>query len=78
VAVLTARQESLSDDGLSGLASYNGGMQWAFGLSAILSLGVIVLAVLLPNRLPESEQNPPVGHIADDESDETVPDALID
>ncbi|MCX6396443.1 MAG: MDR family MFS transporter [Propionibacteriales bacterium] len=52
VAVLTARQDSLSNDGFSGLAAYNGGMQWAFGLSAFLSLGVIVLATLLPNRLP--------------------------
>lgn len=52
IAVLTARQESLARDGLSGLASYSGGMQWAFGLSAFVSLGVIVLATLLPNRLP--------------------------
>ncbi len=63
VAVLTARRESLSDGGSSDLVSYNGGMQWAFALSAILSIGVIVLAVLLPNRLPESDpgQGEPAG-----------------
>ncbi len=54
IAILTARQASLSDGGASRLAAYNGGMQWAFGLSATLSIGVIVLATLLPNRLPES------------------------
>lgn len=52
VAVLTARQDSLRSAGSSVLGAYNGGMQWAFGLSAILSVGVIVLATLLPNRLP--------------------------
>lgn len=73
VAVLTARQESLSDGGASALGSYNGGMQWAFALSAFISVGVIVLAALLPNRLPASDHHDPVGHIADDELDESVP-----
>lgn len=52
VAVLTSRSESLAEDGASKLGAYVGGMQWAFGLSAFLSLGVIVLAIVLPGRLP--------------------------
>lgn len=80
VAVLTARQESLSEGGSSDLVSYNGGMQWAFGLSAILSIGVIVLAVLLPNRLPASEDGDEVvsgsGLDSDDDLDGFVDEAV--
>ncbi len=57
VAVLTARSDSLSEAGASDLGAYVGGMQWAFGLSAILSIGVIVLAVMLPGRLPAPEED---------------------
>jgi DHA2 family lincomycin resistance protein-like MFS transporter len=56
VAVLTARGDSLVADGASKLGAYVGGMQWAFGLSAILSVAVVVLAVVLPGRLPAPEQ----------------------
>jgi DHA2 family lincomycin resistance protein-like MFS transporter len=56
VAVLTARSDSLVADGASKLGGYVGGMQWAFGLSAILSIAVIVLALALPGRLPAQEE----------------------
>jgi DHA2 family lincomycin resistance protein-like MFS transporter len=56
VAVLTARGDSLAADGASKLGAYVGGMQWAFGLSAILSVVVVVLAVVLPGRLPAPAQ----------------------
>lgn len=57
VAVLTARGDSLAADGASRLGAYVGGMQWAFGLSAILSLAVVLLAVVLPGRLPTPAQD---------------------
>jgi DHA2 family lincomycin resistance protein-like MFS transporter len=57
VAVLTARGDSLAADGASRLGAYVGGMQWAFGLSAILSLAVVLLAVVLPGRLPAPAQD---------------------
>ena len=52
VAVLTARQTSLLDGGAAKLEAYVGGMRWAFALSALLSIVVIGLAVVLPGRLP--------------------------
>lgn len=57
VAVLTARSDSLIEDGASKLGGYVGGMQWAFGLSAILSVAVIVLALVLPGRLPSHDED---------------------
>jgi DHA2 family lincomycin resistance protein-like MFS transporter len=71
VAVLTARGDSLAADGASKLGAYVGGMQWAFGLSAILSIGVVVLAVILPGRLATYGQGPAdidreLGGIVDD------------
>lgn len=56
VAVLTARGDSLAADGASQLGAYVGGMQWAFALSAILSVVVVLLAVVLPGRLPAPAQ----------------------
>lgn len=88
VAILTARSDSLAESGSSDLASYVGGMQWAFGLSAIVSIGVIVLAVILPGRLPESEDGDHGGHggpgidldkkasLDDDLDDDVVGDAV--
>lgn len=58
IAVLTARNDSLLDGGASELGAYVGGMQWAFGLSAILSIAVIILAVVLPGRLPAGQDGP--------------------
>lgn len=75
VAVLTARGESLAKDGASELGAYVGGMQWAFGLSAVLSIAVIVLAVVLPGRLPSHGQAPAD---IDDELDDIVDDAIGD
>ncbi|MGO4255325.1 MDR family MFS transporter [Marmoricola sp. RAF53] len=73
VAVLTARGESLAKGGASGTSAYVGGMQWAFALSAVLSVVVIVLAVLLPGRLPQT--GGPVAPIGDDEIDDLLDDA---
>ena len=74
VAVLTARGDSLTADGASKLGAYVGGMQWAFGLSAVLSIAVIVLAVILPGRLPSHGQAP---QDFDGELDGLVDDATV-
>ncbi|MFL6108255.1 MAG: MDR family MFS transporter [Marmoricola sp.] len=58
VAVLTARSDSLLSDGASKLGAYVGGMRWAFGLSSFLSIAVVVLAVVLPGRLPAQGEQP--------------------
>jgi DHA2 family lincomycin resistance protein-like MFS transporter len=75
VAVLTARGDSLAADGASKLGAYVGGMQWAFGLSAILSIAVVVLAVILPGRLASYGQGPAD---IDGELDHIVDDAIGD
>jgi len=76
VAVLTARSDSLVADGASKLGGYVGGMQWAFGLSAILSIAVVVLALVLPGRLPATEGNPWESAELDDDLDEDVAPAI--
>src|SRR3954447_978688 len=75
VAVLTARGDSLAADGASKLGAYVGGMQWAFGLSAILSIAVVVLAVILPGRLASHGHGPAD---IDGELDGIVDDAIGD
>ncbi|MBW8749905.1 MAG: multidrug efflux MFS transporter [Propionibacteriales bacterium] len=75
VAVLTARSDSLAADGASRLGAYVGGMRWAFGLSAILSIAVVVLAVILPGRLASYGQGPAD---VDGELDGIVDDAIGD
>jgi DHA2 family lincomycin resistance protein-like MFS transporter len=78
VAVLTARQGSLSDGGSDKVHAYVGGMQWAFGLSAILSIAVIVLAAILPGRLPgHGEQPSDVDRELDDLVDGATGDATV-
>jgi MFS transporter, DHA2 family, lincomycin resistance protein len=79
VAVLTARGDSLAADGASKLGAYVGGMQWAFGLSAVLSVAVVVLAVILPGR-PASHGHGPADGPADvdGELDEIVQDGIGD
>ena len=32
-----------------------GGLQWAFGLGAVISLAVVVLALMLPKRTPDTD-----------------------
>jgi DHA2 family lincomycin resistance protein-like MFS transporter len=51
-AVLTSRSASLLADGASGESALAGGMRSAFLVSAVLSVVVVVLAFLLPARLP--------------------------
>lgn len=78
VAVLTARSDSLAAAGASSLGAYVGGMRWAFGLSAILSIAVVVLAVILPGRSAGPGQGPAdiVGEL-NDILDDGIADATV-
>ncbi len=53
VTVLSWRSAQLTAGGASEAAAYVGGVRAAFGISAVLAVGVVVLATMLPNRLPE-------------------------
>jgi len=53
VTVLTWHTTTLVHSGSTATEAAFGGMQWAFGASAVLSVGIIVLAWLLPKEAPE-------------------------
>ncbi len=57
VTVLSSRAASLAADGASATDAFVGGLRSAFGVSAVLALGIVVLAVLLPSRLPEQQDD---------------------
>ncbi|MEP6814767.1 MAG: MDR family MFS transporter [Marmoricola sp.] len=50
VTVLSSRSAALARGGADRLHALVGGMQWAFAVGAVLSLGVLALAFLLPGR----------------------------
>jgi DHA2 family lincomycin resistance protein-like MFS transporter len=52
VTVMSWRATELAQSGAGRLDALVGGMQWAFGLGAVASVGVLVLAFLLPARVP--------------------------
>ncbi|MFN8075765.1 MAG: DHA2 family efflux MFS transporter permease subunit [Kineosporiaceae bacterium] len=54
ISVLSVRGAALAEDGASEAAVLVGGLQWAFGLAAVLSVAVVVLAVMLPRRASHS------------------------
>ena len=39
-----------------------GGLQWAFGLGAVISLAVVVLALMLPRRTPATDDTAATEH----------------
>jgi DHA2 family lincomycin resistance protein-like MFS transporter len=53
VTVLSWHTTALARGGATTSEAAFGGMQWAFGASAILSIGILVLAWLLPKEAPE-------------------------
>jgi DHA2 family lincomycin resistance protein-like MFS transporter len=57
ITVMTTHATSLAEDGTAPLDAAVGGMQWAFAVGAGISVLVLVVAVLLPGRLPAG-----VGH----------------
>ena len=56
VTIMSARAESLVDDGEAALDAALGGLQLAFVVGAALSLLVVALAFVLPGRLDHSEE----------------------
>jgi DHA2 family lincomycin resistance protein-like MFS transporter len=50
VTVMSSRATALAQDGADRAHALVGGMQWAFGVGAVLSVAVLVLAFLLPGR----------------------------
>lgn len=53
VTVLAWHTATLTRSGSSAAEAAFGGMQWAFGASAVLSVGILILAWLLPKEAPE-------------------------
>ncbi|NNH69990.1 multidrug efflux MFS transporter [Nocardia uniformis] len=58
VTVMSARSTALIDSGTEPVTATLDGMRWAFAVSAALSILVIVMAVLLPNRASAPEESP--------------------
>ena len=50
VTVLSSRTNALLDGGASPSAAFVGGVQWAFGAAALISLVVVALVLALPSR----------------------------
>ncbi|MBB3038636.1 hypothetical protein [Hoyosella altamirensis] len=68
MTVLAVRSQALADAGANDTAAQVGGMQWAFGVGAILGVGIVAVSVLMPHR--------PDGFGADSvDSPDTQPDA---
>jgi DHA2 family lincomycin resistance protein-like MFS transporter len=75
-AVLTSRSASLLADGASGESALAGGMRSAFLVSAALSVVVVVLAFLLPGRLPTGQGDAWRAELDQAVDDDTQVDAL--
>lgn len=65
VTVLSARSSALADGGVAPSTAFAGGVQWAFGTAALVSLVALALTFLLPNRVPDG--GPQVEPVAPDE-----------
>jgi DHA2 family lincomycin resistance protein-like MFS transporter len=56
IAVLTARSTSAAEGGADLLHAQVTGMQWGFGVGAVLGVVVLLFALTMPNRLPAGQQ----------------------
>jgi DHA2 family lincomycin resistance protein-like MFS transporter len=75
VTVMSWRATELAQDGVDRLQATVDGMQWAFGVGALLSFVVVALALALPSRPVVDEAAPsaaPVGGPVDGPVDEPV------
>jgi hypothetical protein len=52
VAIMSSRTATLSQAGLPQLVALNGGIQAAFGVAAVISIGAVVLACFIRNTKP--------------------------
>ncbi len=65
VTVMSWRAAALADGGAARLDALVGGMHWAFGIGAVLSLGILVLALKLPpNRCDDGRRLRTSEHVA--------------
>ncbi len=62
VTVLSARASTLAEGGASPDAAFVGGLQLSFSVATGIALLVVVLAFVLPSRLPLAAQGAPHGH----------------
>ena len=58
ITILSSRSASLAAEGAGESAALVGGLQWAFGLGAVVSVAVVGLALLLPRRTPQGAGAP--------------------
>ena len=73
VAIMAGRTATLTAAGLPEVAALNGGIQTAFGVAALLSIGSIVLAFFIRNtKPPMDEQSPEWGAGEEPVSDEAA------
>jgi len=56
IAVLSARESGLLDDGVSAIDARVGGMQWGFGVGAIIAIAVVAVAIVMPGRLNAEQE----------------------
>jgi MFS transporter, DHA2 family, lincomycin resistance protein len=56
VAIMASRTATLTQAGLPELAALNGGIQLAFGVAAVISIGAVVLACFIRNTKPPVEE----------------------
>ncbi len=57
ITIMSARATTLTDHGTDAISAHLSGMRLAFAVSAALSVIVIVMAVLLPNRAPAPQES---------------------
>jgi hypothetical protein len=56
VAIMSSRTATLTEGGLPPMAALNGGIQVAFGVAAVISVGAVVLACFIRNTKPPVEE----------------------
>ncbi|WP_232677447.1 MDR family MFS transporter [Nocardioides sp. R-C-SC26] len=61
-AVITARETSLLGDGVAALEAKVGGMEWGFGVGAILAIVVLAIAIVMPGRVAAGAPGSHSGH----------------
>ena len=54
VTVLASRSNALLEGGASPSAAFVGGVQWAFGVAALIAVGVVALVLTLPARAEDA------------------------
>lgn len=66
VTILSSRAAALAEEGAGEAEALVGGLQWAFGLGAVIALAVVGLALVLPRHAPESGEEDAAEGVAED------------